>query len=267
MRVSVVIPTYNRYKPLKRALTSVFAQTYSPYEVIVIDDGSTDDTSNIQKDFPNIIYIYQKNSGVSSARNKGIKVAKSEWIAFLDSDDEWLENKLEMQVALHQEQQNILMSYTQEIWLRNNIQVNIPKKFQKIGKDVFLENLTYCNLAPSSVMLHKKIFDEVGLFDESMEVCEDYDLWLRIALKFEIALVAKDLIKKYGGADDQLSMKYRGLDSFHIKTLEKLLALNTPRENHIKEMLLQKYKIILKGAIKYNKTDEIAHYENQIAVL
>ena len=266
MRVSVVIPTYNRYEPLKRALTSVFAQTYTPFEVIVVDDGSSDKTSQIQKDFPNIVYIYQKNQGVSSARNRGIKASKSEWIAFLDSDDEWLEEKLQKQVALHKRSVT-LMSYTQEIWFRDKVQVNIPKKFQKIGKDAFLENLSYCNLAPSSVMLHKKIFEEVGLFDESMEVCEDYDLWLRIALKFDIALVAEDLIRKYGGADDQLSMKYRSLDRFHIYTLEKLLCSKSVYREHIKEELLQKYKRVLRGALKHDKKDEISHYKSKIAML
>jgi glycosyltransferase involved in cell wall biosynthesis len=266
MKVSVIIPTYNRYEPLKQALSSVYAQTYTPYEVIVIDDGSTDATSQIKKDFPNIIYIYQENSGVSSARNHGIKVASSEWIAFLDSDDEWLKEKLEMQVLFH-EKNKVLMSYTQEIWLRDNKLVNIPKKFQKIGKNVFLENLSYCNLAPSSVFIHSNVFDEIGLFDESMEVCEDYDLWLRIALKFDIALIPKDLIRKYGGAEDQLSMKYKGLDRFHIYTLEKLLPLKTSYSEQIRETLLRKYKIILKGAIKYNKANEIAHYEEKIFVL
>jgi hypothetical protein len=159
------------------------------------------------------------------------------------------------------------MSYTQEIWLRDNKKVKVPKKFQKIGKDAFLENLSYCNLAPSSVMVHKKIFEEVGLFDESMEVCEDYDLWLRIALKFDIALVAEDLIRKYGGADDQLSMKYIGLDRFHIKTLEKLLPLKNRYEKEILERLLIKYKRLLQGAEKYSKEDEIIYYKSKIAML
>ena len=98
MKISVIIPTYNRYEFLKRALNSVYAQTFLPSEVIVVDDGSTDNTSHIQLDFPKIKYIYQKNSGVSSARNTGIKNATSDWIAFLDSDDTWLESKLELQV-------------------------------------------------------------------------------------------------------------------------------------------------------------------------
>jgi len=267
VNISVIIPTYNRYEPLKRALLSVYAQTYTPYEVIVVDDGSTDKTSNIQKDFPNITYIYQKNSGVSSARNRGIKKAKGEWIAFLDSDDEWVESKLQKQVVLHQKQEDILMSYTQEIWFRDNKRINIPKKFQKIGKDTFLENLSYCNLAPSSVMLHKKVFQRIGLFDESMEVCEDYDLWLRIALEFKVALLPEYLIKKYGGAEDQLSRKYKALDRFHIYTLEKLLMQKNRYEEDIVATLKQKYEKLLKGAFKYNKEDEITYYKSKIAML
>ena len=94
MNISVIIPTFNRYEVLKRALTSVYAQTDPPFEVIVIDDGSTDTTQEILQYFPNIKYFYQNNAGVSSARNLGIKKATSNWIAFLDSDDEWHEDNL-----------------------------------------------------------------------------------------------------------------------------------------------------------------------------
>jgi len=99
--ISVIIPTYNRYEVLQRALNSVYSQTHKPKEIIVIDDGSTDNTSQIQNLFPQIKYYYQENSGVSSARNLGIKNSVSEWIAFLDSDDEWHEKKLKEHVELH----------------------------------------------------------------------------------------------------------------------------------------------------------------------
>ena len=247
MNITVIIPSHNRYELLKRALYSVYTQTFLPKEVIVIDDGSTDNTHQIKKDFPQIKYIYQKNSGVSSARNTGIKNASFEWMAFLDSDDEWLEDKLEKQVNFHQINKDILMSYTDEIWIRDGVLVKIPKKFRKIGSDVFLENLSFCNIAPSSALIHKSILDDVGLFDEELEVCEDYDLWLRIALKYKIALINQKLINKYAGHAEQLSFKYWGMDRFRVKTLEKLL-LDAPKSNKelIKEELIKKIHLIKK---------------------
>ena len=264
MDITVVIPTYNRYEVLKRSLASVFFQTYTPCEVIVIDDGSSDNTSQITKDFPSVKYFYQKNNGVSSARNLGIAQASYEWIAFLDSDDEWRQDKLAQQVTFHQENPHILMSYTDEIWLRNGVSVKIPKKFQKIGKDVFLENLEYCNIAPSSALIHKSVFESVGVFDESLEVCEDYDLWLRILLKYEIGLIKQKLILKYGGDADQLSTKHWGMDRFRVLALEKLLKTQTEKKELIQNILLKKYELLLKGAIKHNKVDDIVLYEKNL---
>ncbi len=268
MNISVVIPTYNRYALLKRAIASVYAQTYLPKEVIVVDDGSDDATSEIQKDFPNIIYIYQENSGVSSARNCGILAAKHEWITFLDSDDSWLEDKLQEQVDFHQKSGEILMSYSDEIWIRHHQEIKIPKKFKKIGKDVFLENLAYCNIAPSSACLHKSLFERYGLFDTSLEVCEDYDLWLRIASREKIALIDKKLIKKYAGHENQLSFKHWGMDRFRVKTLEKILIDASPlRKRDIQEVLIKKYKLLSKGALKYDKKQENAFYQKRIKIL
>ena len=268
MQVSVVIPTYNRYEFLKRAIISVIAQTYNVSEIIVVDDGSTDATANIQKDFPQIKYIYQKNSGVSSARNVGIESASSEWIAFLDSDDVWLEEKIEKQIAFHRKNSDILMSYTDEIWNRDNQEIKIPKKFRKIGKDVFLENLSFCNIAPSSVLMHKKILKSVGLFDESLEVCEDYDLWLRILQKYQIGLVSEKLIIKYAGHEDQLSFKHWGMDRFRIEALEKLLD-DAKEENKqkIEEELIKKYTLLKKGALKYDKITDINLYTKKLDFL
>jgi glycosyltransferase involved in cell wall biosynthesis len=236
--VSVVIPTYNRYTLLKRAINSLLAQTHPVDEIIVIDDGSTDNTKQITKDFPNIIYIYQSNRGVSAARNVGIQRAKNEWIAFLDSDDEWHQEKLQKQVAFHQNNPDILMSYTAEKWVRDGKVVKIPKKYRKIGLDAFVENLSYCNIAPSSVLLHKKLLDRVGLFDENLEVCEDYDLWLRISSGNEVGLLSEQLITKYAGHDEQLGFR-KDMDLIRIKVLEQLLysTKDIKREKQIKTEL------------------------------
>ena len=265
VKISVVIPTYNRYELLKRAISSVLTQKYLPQEVIVIDDGSSDKTSDIQKDFPTVKYFYQKNRGVSSARNLGIKKASFDWIAFLDSDDEWVEDKLLKQINYHKINKNILMSYTDEEWIRDGAKVKIPKKFQKIGKDVFLENLSYCNIAPSSVLMHKKLFEKFGLFDENLEVCEDYDLWLRVSSHKKIGLVNEKLIRKYAGHKEQLSFKYWGMDRFRVLSLEKLLKeANNELQEMIKVELLKKYTLLYKGAVKYDKITQINLYNRKM---
>ncbi len=269
MNITVVIPTYNRYDFLKRAIVSVISQTYKVKEIVVVDDGSSDSTSQILQDFPNIKYIFQKNSGVSSARNLGIKNASHEWIAFLDSDDEWYESKLEEQVVFHKAQSDVLMSYTDEEWIRDGVSVKIPKKFRKIGLNPFNENLSFCNIAPSSALIHKTLFKSVGVFDESLDVCEDYDLWLRIALHYKIALVDKKLIKKYAGHKDQLSFKHWGMDRFRVITLEKLLEksknIESSKHQLIEKELLKKYSLLLKGAIKHDKIEDIKIYEEKVA--
>jgi len=266
MKISVIIPTYNRYDFLKRALESVFAQTYSVVEVIVIDDGSTDCTSDIKKDFPSIRYIYQKNSGVSSARNRGITESKNKWIAFLDSDDVWVHEKLAMQAEFHKKSPEVLMSYTAETWIRDNKEIKIPKKFRKVGENIFLENLSYCNIAPSSVIMNKTLFTRFGLFDETLEVCEDYDLWLRIAQREKIGLINKKLIKKYAGHNDQLSFKFFGMDSFRVQTLEKLLQDDTCSnyKKEIEEELLKKYVLLLHGAKKHNRSEDIEKFKEKV---
>ena len=268
MNISVVIPTYNRYNVLKRALKSVYSQTYMSKEVIVIDDGSTDKTSHIAKDFPHIKYYYQKNSGVSSARNLGIQNSTCEWIAFLDSDDEWNEDKLKLHVEFHKLNSEFFISYTDEKWIRDNKEINLPKKYQKHGGDVFSKCLSHCIIAPSATLIHKSLLDSIGLFDETLEVCEDYDLWLRVALENPIGLIDEKLITKYGGSEDQLSMKYWGMDRFRVVALEKLLnnllSSEEQKRVEIKETILKKYNLLLKGAIKHNRDSDIKEYEKKI---
>ncbi|WP_372998763.1 glycosyltransferase family 2 protein [Sulfurimonas sp.] len=264
MEISVVIPTYNRYNVLQRALESVYAQTHKPKEVIIIDDGSTDETSQILKLFPDAKYFYQNNAGVSSARNLGIKKANFEWIAFLDSDDEWHPEKLQEHLELHLNKPELQMSYTDEKWIRDAKELKVPKRYRKFGGNIFKECLSHCIIAPSATLIHKDLLERVGLFDESLEVCEDYDLWLRIAIDNKIGLVDKKLITKYGGDEDQLSMKFWGMDRFRVKALEKLLEISESKEELIKSMLIEKYSLLLKGAKKHDKMQDINNYEKKI---
>ncbi|PNV81995.1 MAG: glycosyl transferase [Sulfurimonas sp.] len=266
MEISVVIPAYNRYKVLQRALSSVYSQTLKPKEVIVIDDGSTDKTSQIKNLFPQIKYFYQKNSGVSSARNLGIKESTCEWIAFLDSDDEWHEDKLAHHAEFHKNFPDIRMSYTDEKWIRDGDEVKMPKKFCKYGGYIFMECLSHCIIAPSAALMHKEIFADVGEFDESLEVCEDYDMWLRVTCRYEIGLIDKKLITKYGGCDDKLSVKHWGMDRFRVRALERVLDLELSKDKKeaVLKTLVQKYSLLLKGAIKYDRIIDSNEYKIKI---
>jgi glycosyltransferase involved in cell wall biosynthesis len=181
VNISVIIPTHNRAHTVSLAIESVLKQSLPPAEIIIVDDGSTDETSAlIQDEFPDCHYLHQQNQGVSSARNRGITAASGEWLAFLDSDDEWMPNKLAMQASALKSQPDVHLCHTEEIWIRNGTRVNQMKKHAKRGGWIFQHCLPLCAISPSSVIIHHSIFEDVGLFDETLPACEDYDLWLRI---------------------------------------------------------------------------------------
>ena len=264
--VSVIIPTYNRANFISECVQSVLAQTLPAREVIIVDDGSTDATYNILNDLgfnsirtPKTVlrYIFQENQGVSSARNLGIKEAKSEYIALLDSDDCWLKGKLDRQViAFRDDIQNRRLCHTDEIWVRNGIRVNQHKKHKKSGGNVFQSCLKLCCISPSSTMLHRSVFEDFGFFDEDLPACEDYDFWLRYSSKEEVIFINEPLIIKKGGHSDQLSGVHWGMDRFRIYALEKIL--NEPdlkldyRIAAIREIIL-KMEILINGSQKRKK--------------
>ncbi len=267
--ISVIIPTYNRIKTLPRAIESVLVQTHPADELIIVDDGSTDGTATwIGKHYPQIKLIKQQNCGVSTARNRGIEVAGGEWIALLDSDDEWLPEKLAKQLALLVSEPELKLVHSDEIWIRNGVRINQMKKHTKKGGWIFQDCLPLCAISPSAVMIHRSIFDDVGRFDESLPACEDYDLWLRITSRYPALYCDEPLIQKYGGHEDQLSRKYWGMDRFRIKALVSILEADELDEGDYAaalEMMLGKAKVVLSGAIKRNNDDVIATYEALIA--
>lgn len=263
MKLSIIIPSFNRQSVIQRAIDSVLSQRYligrNDWELILVDDGSTDDTrALISQRYldtnPNIVYLRQDNAGVSAARNLGLRHAQGEWIALLDSDDQWLPHKLDAQFEqLKLEQQ--LICHTQEIWIRNGVRVNQMSKHQKAGGWIFERCLPLCAMSPSSIVIHKSVFESVGIFDQLLPACEDYDLWLRIASQYSVAYVEQACINKFGGHDDQLSRQYWGMDRFRVIALENLLTseLTLSAPNHLAavNMLLKKLRILSKGALKH----------------
>ena len=268
MHVSVIIPTYNRKHTLKRAIQSVYIQSLPPFEIIVVDDGSNDGTKEwVKQKYPDIKYIYQKNSGVSSARNKGIKIARGDWIALLDSDDEWLPNKLNEQINRIKLNLDVKILHSNEIWIRNGVRVNQMKKHKKFGGYIFEKCLDMCRISPSSVMLKKAIFSDIGTFDESLKVCEDYDLWLRITSKYPVCFLDIPLIKKYGGHSDQLSKAHDGIEFYRIQSLQKILEskiLSKPQTLLAINMMVNKMNIYASGLEKRNKTEELSKLKKNI---
>ena len=267
--VTVIVPTYNRAATLPRALSSILAQTCSPRHIIVVDDGSTDSTAElIQDQFADIHYIYQPNTGVSAARNAGIRLhdtlgADSEWIALLDSDDEWLPDKLERQLqAWHREPRHRLI-HCDEIWVRNGRRVNPMNKHRKYGGHIFNHCLPLCTISPSAVLMRRDLLDDTGLFAEDLPACEDYDLWLRICYREAVLFVDEPLIIKYGGHADQLSRRHWGMDRFRVKALCRCLDhedLDPEQRRVALTMLAQKIDILIRGARKHGNNDSLRDY-------
>jgi glycosyltransferase involved in cell wall biosynthesis len=263
--VTLIIPTFNRAALLKRALESVYSQTVKAAEIIVVDDGSTDSTAQmIRQDYPDVLYLYQENRGVSAARNYGVKKASNHWIAFLDADDEWLPEKLATQLnVIENNPADTWLIHTNEIWIRNGRRVNQMDKHKKYGGEIFENCLPLCVISPSSVLMRKSLIFEAGLFDEQLPACEDYDMWLKISARYAVSYLEEPLIKKYGGHQDQLSHKYWGMDRFRIQSLVNLLAANflTDEQRKLAKVQLQrKTSIFLNGAIKRGKTEDINYY-------
>ena len=266
IKVTTIIPTFNRGYCLAESIQSVLDQNFSDFELIVVDDGSTDNTAEVIEQFSGIHKIrIKKNRGVSFARNLAIKQARGEWIAFLDSDDLWERDKLATQMNWVECNPDYHAVYTDEIWIRNGVRVNAMKKHRKYSGDIFRHCLPLCIVSPSSVLLRNELLNKFGGFDESMPVCEDYDLWLRISMSFPFHFMEEKLIVKRGGHEDQLSRKFWGMDRWRVHSLKKLLQENQINEEQrglVMEMLVEKCNILACGYEKRGKIRERDYYRS-----
>jgi glycosyltransferase involved in cell wall biosynthesis len=261
---SVIIPTFNRAVFLREAIDSVLAQSHQNFELIIVDDGSTDNTREvIVADDDRVRYVFQPNRGVSAARNLGIRHANGELIAFLDSDDLWLPQKLSRQVDWMAARPHIMLCHTEEIWIRRGVRVNQKKIHAKYGGWIYPYCLPRCVVSPSSVIMRRALFDAVGLFDENLPVCEDYDLWLRVASRFEIGFITEPLIIKRGGHPDQLSQREWGNDRYRVMALLKIYENGIPqleRRRSTAQMICVKCEILENGFRKRQKFSEAEFY-------
>lgn len=250
--VSVIIPVYNRDYSLRDAVESVLIQTYKPSEIIIIDDGSFFPAKDILKNYKNHINIirHEENKGVSASRNTGILASSSKYIAFLDSDDIFLPEKLELQINFMKEN-NYQISHTNEFWYKKDRFINQNKKSKRYGGKILDKILDKCRVSPSSLIVENKVFEKCGLFDETLDVCEDYDISLRFALEYEIGYLDKNLIIKRAIEDNSLSaainhieyIRYnilknfyeRYVDRFNIKEKEAVLCELQRKNSIVKE--------------------------------
>ena len=280
LSLAVIIPVFNRRDLIVRALDSVLAQTCQPGEIIVVDDGSTDDVADfLKQEYPMVRCLRQSRAGVSAARNRGIRASSSQWIALLDSDDSWFPEKLERQFeALFSRSKDMTgnetlsdvlpesrICHTDEIWIRDGQRVNQKSRHKKHDGWIYRYCLPLCAMSPSSIIIHRSVFDDVGFFDEELPACEDYDLWLRICARYSVTYVDQPLLRKYGGHQDQLSRQYWGMDRFRIIALEKMLnsgVLSEEDHHSTRQMMQYKLTILMQGARKRGKQDDIQHYSS-----
>jgi glycosyltransferase involved in cell wall biosynthesis len=266
--VSVIIPTFNRWPLVGEAVESVLAQSYSGFELIVVDDGSTDETQKELEKFGSHLRFFAKaREGVAAARNFGVSRAAGRYIAFLDSDDLWLPKKLETQTAFMERDRAVQVCQTEEIWLRHGVRVNPKSRHQKPSGDIFIRSLELCLVSPSAVMMTKDLFSRCGGFDGRFPVCEDYDLWLRIAVDHPVPLIPKALVIKRGGHADQLSRSTWAMDRYRVAALQKLLrsSLQGKRRASALAVLRSKVAILAQGARKRGKEEEANEYEAMTA--
>ncbi len=265
VKISVIIPTFNRLQLLQKAVNSILGQSFTDCELIIVDDGSTDGTAGcFSRYHDRIRLLYQENRGPAAARNKAIRVARGELIAFLDSDDMFFPDKLAVQQAAMAAEPEYLISHTDEVWYKQGKLMNQKKKHAKPHGDIFPQCLRQCVVGMSTVMLRREFFDLIGFLDESLPCCEDYDLWLRASIRLPFLKIERALTIKNGGRPDQVSSRYQvGMDKFRIQSLVKILEgkeLSAKQRSLASLELQRKCRIYGNGCFKHGRPEEGTHY-------
>lgn len=268
--VSVIIPVYNRYELLKEVLNSVRSQTFDEVEIIVVDDGSEDRTRHLEDEFSDIRVVHIEHTGMPGfVRNTGVELARGQWIAFLDSDDIWMREKLAVQMETVSRQTDCVINHCRERWIRDGRLISQKRFNHRRSGDVFEASLNKCIIGPSTVLMRKDVFLDLGGFRDDLEIAEDYEFWLRVTALHSVSYCDRELIIKQAGHGDQLSQKYGQIEIFRIRGLEDLVAgrwferhagvihqLKACRE------LSRKCGIYSNGARKRNRDEEARVYKS-----
>jgi len=215
---------------LREAAGSVLNQTYEDLELIIVDDGSDDKAAGLTggaegffQDF-RVRVIHLEHTGLPGlVRNRGSEAARGRHLAFLDSDDIWEKNKLELQTNYFKAHPDIRICHTRELWLRNGKEISQAGQNHQRGGMIFQDALIKCIIGPSTVVMERSLFEETGGFREDMEIAEDYEYWLRITSFLEIGYIDTPLITKRAGHGSQLSEKYGHIEYFRIMGLKDLV--------------------------------------------
>ena len=246
--VSVVIPTHNLAAYLGEAIDSALGQSYKDLEIIVVDDGSTDDTETVVNRYRDkIVYLKQERRGVAAARNRGIRASHGEYVAFLDADDLWLPEKLEEQIPYLD--QDLRVGMVCSDWLvvseAGAVGPSVLHRCKNAGSGYMFREIVQASfILTSTVVVRRSSLDNAGLFDESFPTAEDLDLWLRISYRNNIALLRKPLVIKRN-RNSNLSSDYRLASIFRVKLLQKALTsftdLSAPDRRLVRNMLSKNY--------------------------
>ncbi|MBN1456519.1 MAG: glycosyltransferase [Sedimentisphaerales bacterium] len=267
--VSVIMPAYNAEKTLARAIASITSQTCKPQEIIVIDDGSTDNTAGIAKKYDSVKYISRQNAGPSAARNTGIQSALGEWIAFLDADDQWLPEYLEKQTK-------ILRNNPDLVWTTANYYQCLrekgvkepfvePKKINNLlqGKDYF-DNFFFafkkhCRGCTDTMLIKKDILSKIGLFNTERNLSEDIELWFKIAFQFPMIGFNAEPIAIYNMDTSQSLTTKNASDSEYIEFVKQLneLARKYNKAGDFKPIVAEKTSLRIRSLLFENRPDRI----------
>lgn len=264
--ISVIIPAYNRKHLLLEALASVSAQTFDDMETIVADDGSTDGTFEaVRREFPGVRYVRSAHTGFPGrVRNTGAAEASGKYLAFLDSDDLWVPEKIELQMRVFEAHPETALCHTRELWLRNGKEVSQAGQIHKREGIIFSDSLRKCIIGPSTVVMEKTLFDMYGGFREDLEIAEDYELWLRITCSNPVAYSDSALTVKRAGIWDQLSERYGHIEYYRIQALKALVdrTFFPDGEQRLAEReLSRKCSIYAAGCRKRGREEEALLYE------
>ena len=267
--VSVIIPVYNRFEMAKEAISSVIGQTFKDLEVFIIDDGSIDMTPILGtyfKDDSRVKYIRINHSGMPGfVRNKGVELSSGKYLAFLDSDDLWMDNKLEKQIKYLETNSRYRVVHTREAWIRKGKTVSQAGFNHRRFGNIFPDALEKCIIGPSTVLMEKELYISLGGFRNDLEIAEDYELWLKLSNSSDVAYIDEALITKRAGHIGQLSEKYGQIEIFRIRGLKELVEQHyfSQENQKLAELeLAKKCKIYAAGCRKRNKVEEAKLHES-----